>query len=258
MNRKAILILVDGMRPDSLDACGHPFCQTLIQSSLANLSAITVFPSITLPCHMSLFHSVVPQRHGILSNTFVPQVRPVIGLIDLLSKNQKTTAAYYNWEELRDLSRPGSLTKSFFLSLNQIADTDRLLTQNAVSYLAEARPDFLFLYLGESDEVGHRYGWMSPPYLKAIHNAWSCIETVCGSAPEEYAVCVTADHGGRFFMHGTQEACDMTIPILLSGVPLQAASPKMQNAEITDLAPTIAHLLGVKADSEWTGRSLLC
>lgn len=258
MNKKTILILVDGMRPDSLDACGHPFPRTFIENSLSNLSANTVFPSVTLPCHMSLFHGVVPQRHGILSNTFVPQVRPITGLIDLLSANKKITAAFYNWEELRDLSRPGALAMSCYLSQSQNTDSDRMLAQSAIRYIEEKNPDFVFLYLGETDEEGHRYRWMSPQYLKAVHNAWACIETVCNSVSKDYAVIVTADHGGHFFMHGTQEACDMTIPILIGGVPDAQPSPKMQNAEITDIAPTIAMLLGVNADPEWTGRSLLC
>ncbi|MEN6419926.1 MAG: alkaline phosphatase family protein [Clostridiaceae bacterium] len=256
--RKTILILVDGMRPDSLSACGHPFPDVLLNNSISNLAAQTVFPSVTLPCHMSLFHSVVPQRHGILSNTYTPQVRPVCGLIDLLSSKKKSTAMFYNWEELRDLSRPGALALSCCLSQSQIDGTDRKLTDSAIHYVEQAKPDFLFLYLGETDEVGHKYGWMTKPYLEAVRNAMSCIQDVFERFSDEYALIVTADHGGHLFMHGTQEACDMTIPILIAGVPGAKASKKMQQAEITDLAPTIAMLLGVKPDAEWTGRSLLC
>ena len=39
-------------------------------------------PSVTLPCHMSLFHSVDPDRHGITTNGYVPQVRPIKGMFD--------------------------------------------------------------------------------------------------------------------------------------------------------------------------------
>ena len=65
MSEKVILILVDGMRPDGLLACGHPFVTTLLSQSAYALDAQTVMPSVTLPCHMSLVHSVDPQRHGI-------------------------------------------------------------------------------------------------------------------------------------------------------------------------------------------------
>ena len=106
---KVQLILVDGMRPDSLEACGNPYVKTLLENSLYTLDAKTVMPSVTLPCHMSLFHSVDPARHGITTNTYMPQVRPIDGLVERL-KGKAKCGMFYNWEELRDLTRPGSLT----------------------------------------------------------------------------------------------------------------------------------------------------
>ena len=64
MAEKVILILTDGMRPDALTSCGHPFVEKMKEMSTYTLGARTVMPSITLPCHMSLFHSVDPARHG--------------------------------------------------------------------------------------------------------------------------------------------------------------------------------------------------
>ena len=82
---KVLLILVDGMRPDSIAACGSEYAYNMLKGCrYKDMQAKTVFPSVTLPCHMSLFHSVVPQRHGILTNTFVPMARPVDGLIEKL------------------------------------------------------------------------------------------------------------------------------------------------------------------------------
>ena len=113
---KVLLILVDGMRPDSLDACGHPFVGEMLSHSAYDLAARTVMPSVTLPCHMSLFHSVDPERHGILTNTYVPQVRPVRGICEVLRAAGKKCAMFYNWEELKDLSRPDSLTYGCYIS----------------------------------------------------------------------------------------------------------------------------------------------
>ena len=69
MAEKVILILADGMRPDAMMTCGHPFVQKMKEMSTYSLSAQTVFPSVTLPCHVSLFHSVDPTRHGTTTNT---------------------------------------------------------------------------------------------------------------------------------------------------------------------------------------------
>ena len=68
MENKVVLVLVDGMRSEALLNCGHPYVPELIAQSAHALDARTVMPSVTLPCHMSLFHSVDPDRHGILSN----------------------------------------------------------------------------------------------------------------------------------------------------------------------------------------------
>ena len=107
---KVLLILLDGMRPDSIAACGSKYADNMLKSCrYKDMQAKTVFPSVTLPCHMSLFHSVVPQRHGILTNTFVPMARPVDGLIEKLHNAGKRCAFYYTWEQLRDLAKPGML-----------------------------------------------------------------------------------------------------------------------------------------------------
>ena len=58
MDKKIILMSIDGMRPDGALKCGHPFVQELMSRSSYSLNARTVMPSVTLPCHMSLFHSV--------------------------------------------------------------------------------------------------------------------------------------------------------------------------------------------------------
>jgi predicted AlkP superfamily phosphohydrolase/phosphomutase len=117
MSEKVILILVDGMRPDSLYSCNNAFVKEFLSKCKSSMKVKTVMPSVTLPCHMSLFHSVTPQRHGILANTYVPQVRPISGLFEQIAAAGKMAASFYNWEELRDISRPGALTYSFFFSL---------------------------------------------------------------------------------------------------------------------------------------------
>ena len=73
---KVILISIDGMRPDGFLACGNPYIEELQRISAHTLDAVTVMPSLTLPCHMSLFHGVTPRRHGVTTNTFTSTVAP--------------------------------------------------------------------------------------------------------------------------------------------------------------------------------------
>ena len=55
---KVLLILVDGMRPDAV--VQNKIAGKFLEESTFSLNAATVFPPVTLPCHMSLFHSVDP------------------------------------------------------------------------------------------------------------------------------------------------------------------------------------------------------
>ena len=72
---KVLLILIDGMRPDALEDIS--FAQELKKKASYTMQGTSVVPPVTLPCHMSLFHSVDPTRHGTITNTYMPQVLPV-------------------------------------------------------------------------------------------------------------------------------------------------------------------------------------
>ena len=245
MAEKVILVLVDGMRPDGLLQCGHPFVDTLRKNATVYLQAQTVIPSVTLPCHMSLFHSVDPERHGITTNTYIPQVRPIEGLVDRLDNHGKKCAFFYNWEELRDLSRPDHLHTSLLISEHKADHTDDKITDAAIRYIQEEQPDFLFLYLGETDELGgHDNGWMSDIYLQVVNNAIACTQRLYQSLPEGYTLILTADHGGHGRGHGSEMPEDMTIPILCTG-PRFEKGLELPGGSIKDIAVTIADLLEV-------------
>ena len=253
---KVLLILVDGMRPDSLTEI--PQAQKMIRESSFTMQACTVMPSVTLPCHMSLFHSVDPSRHGTTTNIYAPQVRPIDGLCEVLHRNGNTCAFIYNWEELKDLSRPDSLAFSCFYNGHNFGydRANEMVTDAVVRCVSEVSPDFIFLYLGYSDAAGHDCGWMSEAYQEAVNTSWENIERLMNQLPEEYTVIVTADHGGHDRTHGTELPEDMTIPVIIRG-PQFPAGKELEHVNIKDIAPTIAELLGAVPAKEWEGKSLL-
>lgn len=253
MSEKVILVLVDGMRPDGMMQCGNPFAQKFVSESTYCLKAQTVMPSVTLPCHMSLFHSVDPERHGIMTNTYVPQVRPIKGLFDRLADCDKKCAFFYTWEELRDLSRPDHLHTALCINQHCQSDTDIKITDAAIKYINAEEPDFLFLYLGETDEVGgHDCGWMSEQYMKSVSKALSCVENLKNSISDDYTIILLADHGGHDRCHGDNIPEDMTIPICFCGKPFEKGK-ELPEASIKDVAVTIAKLLEVPPAKEWEG-----
>jgi predicted AlkP superfamily pyrophosphatase or phosphodiesterase len=252
-----ILFLVDGMRPDGLMQAHAPVMKKLMQTGAYTLNARSVMPTVTLPCHMSLFHSVLPERHGVTTNTYTPQVRPINGLFEVLSNAGLKTAAFYGWDGLRDTARPGSLHTTFYTRDHQDPDGagDKQLSEMAALWLANNTVDFVFVHLEFVDVVGHAYGWMSEQYLRAINNADECIGRVLKILPEDTTILVTSDHGGHAQTHGTDSPEDITIPLMIQKDELTGQLE--DGLSLLDIAPTIAKILGLKTPKEWVGSSIV-
>lgn len=253
--KKVILISIDGMRPDGFLQCENPYSENMMNDWAYTLTGRSVEPSVTLPCHLSLFYSVPPVRHGISTNLFTPFARPLDGIFEHLSKSGKVCASFYAWEEMRDLGRPGSVKFTGYRNAWMDEDSDETITDLALACIKEKSPDFVFLYLGDTDEKGgHGTGWMSDPYLAYISKALDCVKRVAETCPE-YDIIVTADHGGHDRTHGTTMPEDMTIPQFYRCEGL-APGTDLGNVSLLDIAPTIADLMGVEPVDEWEGRSV--
>lgn len=254
---KVVLISIDGMRPDGLKACGNDYLEELMKKSSYTFDGRTVYPSITLPCHLSMFHSVPPERHGTTSNDYVKPVRPVSGLFEQIKGAGMKTAMYYGWEPLREIGRPTSLIASEYINAYSFEHTDAMLTERALNYINMAKPDFVFLYMVETDEKGgHDSGWMSDTYLDYIKHAIDNVKRVINEVGDEYTVIVTADHGGHERMHGTDLPEDMTIPLFFCGKQFKQGV-ELSGVSILDIAPTVVDVLGVAPAREWEGKSLV-
>lgn len=257
MESKVLLVLVDGLRPDSIPLCPHPFLQAFLQSCTYTLHGLSVMPSITLPCHMSLFHSVLPSRHGIMDNTYHRPVHHIDGLFEVLKHQKKTCHFFYTWSELRDLCLPGSLAKSMLCNYYIYGvQADCEMCDYAIRSLENEKPDFIFYYTGNTDEVAHKYGWMSEEYLEAVALASQNVEKLFRTLPNDYSMVLTADHGGHARTHGLNIPEDMTIPIAFYGAPWQRGR-ELDSIRLIDIAPTIAAMMGCTPSADWDGRSLL-
>ena len=256
---KVFLALLDGMRPDSLTTCSHPFFHELLKTSRYTMKMRTIMPSVTLPCHMSLFHSVNAERHGILTNTYVPQVRPINGICEHLSGSGKRSAFFYTWEPLKDLSRPLALSRANYYSgrLYTYEKADKLVTEDAERMFQSGdNPDFIFFYQCRVDEDGHKYGWMSDEYIKAVSDSLDNVQRIVKQLPSDYVFILTADHGGHDRSHGTEAPEDMTTPFFIRHSSIQPGEIS-GTPGILDIAPTVASCLGLSPDPDWEGKSLL-
>mgnify|MGYP003292618435 CR=1 FL=1 len=257
MKNKVILISIDGMRPDGLKGCNNPYVKELEKLCAYTYTASSMYPSVTLPCHFSMAHSVTPQRHGILTNTYVPQVRPVTGIFEKIKNAGGVCAMFYGWEPLRDIALPGALKFSTYLDSYAEESSDTVLTDEALRTIKKYHPDFAFLYLVETDEKGgHDNGWMSEEYLRRISIAIDNAKRMIEKFGDEYTVIIMADHGGHDRTHGTELSEDMTIPLFFYGEDFTPGEIK-EDISLLEIAPTIAAIMGVEPSRDWEGRSLV-
>jgi predicted AlkP superfamily pyrophosphatase or phosphodiesterase len=254
MPNPTVLIMIDGLRPDAIAPANCPNLKALQARSAYSLSATSVMPSITLPCHTSIFHSVPPTRHGIVSNTWTPMARPLPGLIDLCKQAGRTTALIYNWEPLRNVNQPEALTMSFFKDTSYEVDGDDIIADEAARIIVMHKPDFAFVYLGTVDTVGHVGGWMSDMYFAQIERVDGYLGRVLDSLPANASVILQADHGGHDRTHGTEMPEDMQIPWLIAGPGIKQNVALTQSISLLDTAPTLAHILGIQAHAQWEGK----
>ena len=129
------------------------------------------------------------------------------------------------------------------------------VTDAAIEHLNKGYTDFAFLYLGYTDFAGHNYGWMSDGYIEAMKNSWENINRVIDSIPDDFAVIITADHGGHDRTHGTEMPEDMLIPFVVLNKNINDIN--LDDVNLKDIAPTVTRLMGIEPNEEWEGKSLV-
>lgn len=259
-SKRAVLTVVDGLRPDAIED-RHAGFGRLARLGASTMAARSVVPSVTLPCHMSIFHSVPPTRHGVTSNVYTPMARPVPGLAEVVAAEGKRMAAFYSWEPLRDVTRPGSLVHAEHLAYRGDPQrSDHRTLERALPFVANDAIDVTFLYLGSIDEVGHDHGWMSDRYRQQVDLVDTLLQRLLDALHHRLAtdttVLLLADHGGHDRSHGTECAEDMTVPFFVAGPHVPRGVPLDGDVSLLDVAPTVAAALHLPVPAAWEGRDV--
>ena len=256
MTGPVVLIAIDGLRPDAIGPSVSPTLVQHIRTGSSTLRGQSVEPSITLPCFTSIFHSVPPSEHGVTGNEWRPMADPIPGLMEVLSGAGLRCSAVYNWEQLRDVYRPGQLVHAIYENTNTDPLGDHGMANRAVEIIGREESDFLFVYLGVVDSAGHEFGWMSDGYLEQVARADAAAAHVLDALPDDSTVVIISDHGGQEFAHGTDSPEDMTIPLIFKGPGIRAGYTITEPVSLLDVSPTIAAAFGVDAEPKWRGRAI--
>jgi predicted AlkP superfamily pyrophosphatase or phosphodiesterase len=250
---QTVFIMLDGLRPDAISLELTPHLVRFMEKGASTLTARSVMPSITLPCHTSIFHSVPPERHGIVENVWHPMARPVVGLVDHLRLYNKRSTFIYNWEPLRDLNRPERLYASYFRDTEYQLSGDEFIASTAIDHFQQGGSHFTFVYFGTIDLSGHFFGWMSEQYLQQAKVVDGLMGKVLEAIGAERTVIIQSDHGGHERTHGTEMPEDMTVFWTIGGKGIRAGHTIERGISLLDTAPTILRTLKVAIPAEWEG-----
>lgn len=141
---------------------------------------------------------------------------------------------------------------------------DRFTAPLALAYVAEKKPRFLFVGLGDPDEYGHGndYGRYLESLTAADRFLGALFEQLDGMGDygKNATVLVTSDHGRAkdFRNHGKAPESGRTWLLAAgAGIPVRGAIPLIEQRRLADIAPTIRVLLGLPAvEGEGAGQPL--
>jgi predicted AlkP superfamily pyrophosphatase or phosphodiesterase len=265
VSEHVIVISVDGLRPDAIGIFGASTLQRLMQEGSYTLSGRTIDPSKTLPSHTSMLTGQPPERHGVLWNNVATADSASIDLPNVfgLARAQGyNTAAFFSKAKFQPLQVEGTLDYSQAPGGWFGRWSSERTVNDVAKYLATARPNLLFVHLTDPDAAGHRAGWMSADYGRAVLNADRALSRLMTLAEQafgkaNFSVIVTADHGGHKMNHGSDDLRDVTIPWIAWGRGVKAGLLPASNVRTMDTAATALWLLAVDRPADWAGQPVL-
>jgi hypothetical protein len=246
LTQRVVLVIIDGL--SQRHAYQLPFLDRL-RSGGIDAVARSHPPTISRPNYVSIVTGVPPELSGVRTNDAAHRV-DLDSLMDRLAARGRATAyvsdssdglPYLFFEDLEDSTYapwPDGFAKATRLAL------------------ARDYP-LVILLPGAIDDAGHLKGARSPAYRDAAVFVDRQLAAALGGLDLEHDTLIAvADHGHtERGGHGGLEPEVVEVPLILAGAGIRAGA-LVRDAELIDLAPTIAALLGVAAPGHGVGRTL--
>jgi predicted AlkP superfamily pyrophosphatase or phosphodiesterase len=263
--RRVVIVSIDGLRPDLLLNSPTPRIQALMHRGSYTMRARTIAEVYTVPSHVSMLTGVVPSRHGVTWDRYIPESYPEVPtLFELAKRGGYTTAFAAGKAKLVVLTKPGTLDWSH-LADARVDDDDLTVARHAVALVRDHRPGVLFVHLGQVDVVGHASGWGSAAQLRALERADEAFGLIQGAVAarglsDTTATFLTADHGGAGTTHSPEDPRSQFIPWIVAGPSIRrnidlSLIPGLEIDTMSTFA-TVCLLLGIDMPHAIDGRPI--
>ena len=256
-SRKMLLLVIDGCRVDRLAEARTPFLDRLAAEGVAYRSCQTVYPARTVTGFSSMLTGAPPAVHGLRSN-FAPSLGVKCeSIFDVVPASRLVGIAH-----LVDAFGPRVATVTAVMPNDEI---DAALCGRARQVVEDEDPDLLVVQTLSVDQTGHFRGSYHDEYLAHIESTDAELERLVMWLAERWGglegvtIGVLSDHGqGRGIGgHGHWTPPERLVPCIWWGAGVPGA-PRRGDVSILDVAPTLAHRMGVRAPARSVGACLLC
>ena len=222
--QKALLIGIDGCRPDGIQQANTPNIDALILNASYTWDAMNDGVTSSGPGWSSLLTGVLPNKHGIVNNTFIgSNLAQYPHLFKRIEEYDASlhTVSIVQWHPVNN-----NIASGFVDTMINVADHSDFVGTAAIDYLTYADPDAIFLHFDDVDHAGHGSGFTpnNPNYISAIEDVdenIGYIMTALNNRPninnENWVIIVSTDHGGINFSHGGNTFEERNIFMIVSG-----------------------------------------
>lgn len=252
--QQVVLVIIEGLRYDA--SLEMPFLNSLRDQGF-EARCRGYYPSYSQNAWTTLISGAGPEINDApLVN--VPDDRlsylTVDGLFTEANRaNLTTTVVGPSWW---GRTIPEQVLNRSFLAPTTGVEADQQVTQTTLDVMGNVPPNFLLVQFSQVRQAAQRYGTNSQAYRAAVLRADSQLEEIAQSMSlKRNVLIVTSDHahladGG----HGGADEEVVITPLVMAGG--RVAPGSREEVEQTDVAPTIAALLGTAVPSAAQGKIL--
>jgi predicted AlkP superfamily pyrophosphatase or phosphodiesterase len=261
-----LIVSIDGLRPDLALLASTPNLRRLCKTGSYTFWAKTIDYPVTLPSHISMLTGVLPQKHGVWTNSdwsYADIPRPQVPTLFEAAKGAGfTTALVSGKPKFETLAQPNSLDW-YYVPQTYTGVKDLDLAERAAAIIRSHRPQVMFVHLPGVDAAGHHDGWGSDAQLNAIHTADKALGRILHelqrqSLLDQTVILVTADHGGTGLSHWQDTDRNTHIPWIITGPGIRKNVDLTQYRDLTvhtcDTFATACHLLKIPLPDDITGK----
>lgn len=263
-----IIIGIDGMSPDGIVNAKTPNMDQLMKNGSFTMYARNVLPTSSSPNWASMIMGAGPEQHGITSNDWQlddhelpPVVKTEAGIFPTIfwlidqEDPKAEIGAIYHWADF------GRLFEKSAVDYDVTYKNENKIVDEAVAYISDKKPKFLFVHIDFVDGVGHKFGHGTEKYYGAVGKADQLIGKILNSVKaakihEKAMIIISADHGGKGTGHGGESLGEVEIPIIISGPNVKRGFEIEDPTNIYDIASTVAYVFNLDQPKAWIGRPI--